>query len=180
MYVCVCVHVLIAPSFLSRMSKRARPSDDSERPIPPWLARSGIEPRALRQLMDWMEAKELCFFPVDKLAHDDHEKSRFKHPVSPHYTTSHYGVEPLLFCEHCAPWCECCGGVGRDLAGPADLDKPHDLICSECSRSQCEHADDYDAWPDYCIGCERGCRESTERTVGGVKTHVCERCDEEQ
>jgi hypothetical protein len=129
--------------------------------------------------MDWMDKKNLCFLSCAGLGdHGTHKRQKFDHAVDP-FINSDTSADGIIVCEYCAERCECCDDIEPALYDYDDVDCPHDTVCSSCFRRQgkCEHKDDEDAWPDYCTGCERGCRASDERTIGGVLKDICERCD---
>jgi hypothetical protein len=165
----------IIQAVISNMSKRAR-TDEPLRPIPTWLAKSGVDASALRQLMAWMDDEDVCFFPCAELADRTHDAKRFRHPVEPYIAVQTFDC--LIYCEKCAKRCQCCEEINTDMSDPKLLDNPHDLVCGACARRTCDHAEDADAWPAYCEGCERGCREPETCTIGGEEKGICERCSD--
>lgn len=157
------------------MSKRARPDDDAERFIPGWLRESGVERRALLQLMGWMVAEDLCFVVASEVS-GTHMADRFRHPVDPYS----YGDtdDAVVVCGQCVQRCQCCSKIDTLLDDPDDVDSPHDAVCIRCmGRRTCRHRENVGDWPYYCHGCMQGCREPIERTDCGVLKHVCERCE---
>jgi hypothetical protein len=153
------------------MSKRARP-DGPERAVPGFLKKSGLDDHALRQLMDWMDDQDLCFFPRREL---EGPHTPFTHAVDPLRILATFNSMAIV-CETCGENCECCGEVNIDIKDDDRLHSPHTRVCGDCSKLDCDHADEPHQWPSYCDGCERGCRDVDERTVGGKKQVICDRC----
>lgn len=157
------------------MSKRAR-LDMPLRHIPHWLKGSGLTDEALRQLMDWMEDEELAFFPLHVLANSE-KHPPFHHPIAPECEVDRAG-DMRIVCVDCQERCECCDEYAPLLGRPKNhVNSPHDRVCYSCARENpCWHADDNDAWPDFCDGCEQGCRESKSTRSGEEVVATCERC----
>ena len=160
---CVCV---------TRMSKRIR---EEGAPIPAWIAKSGVDEHALRQLLAWMGRERLGFVHTDGIY--DHRGPQ-DHVVDLVVHDHDHGS--MALCATCCPHCECCDETVPELYETSSADNPHDEACERCSRdTTCNHAEDDDYWPSYCDGCQRGCRDMDEKTVGGKEKVICERCHPE-
>lgn len=151
-----------------------------QQPIPKLVATIGLDTAAARQLMGWMAAQGVCFFPVAALTGSrEHARQRFGHAVVP-LVLQPDADEPVLACRACCAVCECCEEPKPDgeVYPIFDVDVPHDLICEDC-RAMCGHGREAFAWPQYCGGCERGCRHprTAQSLIDGkpVVTY-CERC----
>jgi len=151
------------------MAKRARP-DTEARPIPRWLAVSGVDARALDQLLEWMEVKKLGFARMDGLpvTHACGRCHAFE-PI-PEYEAG----DPCVTCSKCATQCECCEAVCLDLVAPQGADNPHSAVCADCDAETCPHCDD--SGRDFCEGCGRLCRDTLELVVGNETRAVCNLC----